>query len=84
MTLVNILIIIEILNIIIGDVVRISKYKNIFAKRYNPNWCEEMFVIKRYSDLVIKSTNPWSYVLNDLNREETVGTFYENELQRTN
>ena len=30
----------------IGDHVRISKYKNIFAKGYNPNWSEEVFVIK--------------------------------------
>ena len=31
----------------IGDVVRISKYKNIFAKGYTPNWSEEVFVIKK-------------------------------------
>ena len=31
----------------IGDIVRISKYKNIFAKGYTPNWCEEIFVIKK-------------------------------------
>ena len=30
----------------VGDNVRISKYKNIFAKDYVPNWCEEVFVIK--------------------------------------
>ena len=29
----------------VGDRVRISKYKNIFAKRYVPNWTEEVFVI---------------------------------------
>ena len=29
----------------VGDHVRISKYKNIFAKRYAPNWSEEVFVI---------------------------------------
>ena len=29
----------------IGDIVRISKYKNIFAKGYTPNWSEEVFVI---------------------------------------
>ena len=29
-----------------GDHVRISKYKNIFAKGYTPNWSEEIFVIK--------------------------------------
>ena len=31
----------------IGDIVRISKYKNIFAKGYTPNWSEEIFVIKK-------------------------------------
>ena len=39
----------------IGDIVRISKYKNIFAKGYVPNWFEEVFVIKR-----IKSAVPWT------------------------
>ena len=32
---------------IVGDIVRISKYKNIFAKGYVPNWSEEVFVIKK-------------------------------------
>ena len=31
----------------IGDVVKISKYKNIFAIGYVPNWSEEVFVIKK-------------------------------------
>ena len=31
----------------VGDHVRISKYKNIFAKGYAPNWSEEIFVIKK-------------------------------------
>ena len=31
----------------IGDIVRISKYRNIFAKGYTPNWSEEIFVIKK-------------------------------------
>ena len=39
----------------IGDVVRISKYKNIFAKGFVPSWFEEVFVIKR-----IKSAVPWT------------------------
>ena len=30
-----------------GDHVRISKYKNTFAKVYIPNWAEEVFVIKK-------------------------------------
>ena len=31
----------------VGDYVRISKYKNIFAKGYTPNWSEEVFVISK-------------------------------------
>ena len=62
-----------------GDHVRISKYKNIFAKGYMPNWSEEIFVIKK-----IKNTVPWTYIINDLNGEEIIGTFYEKELQGTN
>ena len=46
----------------IGDHVRISKYENIFAKEYTPNWLEEIFVISK-----IKNTVPWTYVINDLN-----------------
>ena len=49
----------------VGDHVRISKYKNIFAKGYSPNWSEEVFVINK-----IKNTVPWTYVINDLNGEE--------------
>ena len=63
----------------VGDHVRISKYKNIFAKGYTPNWSEEVFVVSK-----IKNTVPWTYVINDLNGEEITGTFYEKELQKTN
>ena len=63
----------------IGDIVRISGYKNIFANGYVPTWSEEVFVIKKF-----KNTMPWTYLINDLNGEEIVGTFYENELQKTN
>ena len=63
----------------VGNHVRISKYKNIFAKGYTPNWSEEVFVIKK-----VKNTIPWTYVINDLNGEEIIGTFYEKELRKTN
>ena len=63
----------------VGDRVRISKYKNIFAKEYMPNWSEEVFIIKK-----VKNTIPWTYVINDLNGEEIIGAFYEKELQKTN
>ena len=60
----------------IGDHVRTSKYKNIFAKGYDPNWSEEIFVVK--------NTIPWTYVISHLNGEEINGSFYEEELQKTN
>ena len=63
----------------VGDHIRISKYKNIFAKGYTPNWSEEVFMIKE-----VKNTVPWTYVINDLNGEEIAVTFYEKELQKTN
>ena len=50
----------------VGDIVRISKYENISAKGYTLNWSEEVIVIIN--------------VINDLNREEILGTFYEKEL----
>ena len=62
----------------VGDCVRISKYKNMFAKGYVPNWSEEVFVVNK-----IKNTVPWTYEINDLNGEEIVGSFYEKELQKT-
>ena len=63
----------------IGDMVRVSKYKNIFAKGYVPNWSEEIFVIKK-----VKNTVPWAYIASDLKGEEFVGTFYKKELKKTN
>ena len=62
----------------VGDHVRISKYKNVFAKGYIPNWSEEVFVIKK-----VKNTIPWTYVINDLNGDEIIVTLYEKELQKT-
>ena len=63
----------------VGDHVRISKYKNIFAKGYTPNQSEEVFAIKE-----VKNTVPWTYVINDIDGGEIIGTFYEKESQKTN
>ena len=63
----------------VGDNVRISKYKIIFAKGYIPDWSEEVFVVSK-----IKNTVLWTYVINDLNGGEITGTLYEKELQKTN
>ena len=37
----------------VGDHVRISKYKNIFAKGYTPNWSEELFVVSKIKNTVL-------------------------------
>ena len=71
--------IIKIQNFKVGDYISISKHKNIFAKGYMPNWSEEVFVISK-----INNTVPWTYVINDLNVKNIIGTFYEKELQKTN
>ena len=63
----------------VGDHVRISKFKNVFAKGYTPNWSEEVFIIKN-----IKNAVPGTYIISDLNREEIWGSFYEKELQKIN
>ena len=44
----------------IGDHARKSKYNNIFAKAYTPNWSQEVFVISK-----IKNTVPWIYIIHD-------------------
>ena len=62
----------------VNDRVRISKFKNIFAKEYTPNWSKEIFVINKINDTV-----PRTYSLKDLNGEEVIGSFYDRELQKT-
>ena len=63
----------------IGDHIRTSKYKNIFAKEYAPNWSEEIFISSK-----INNTVPWIYVISDMNGEDISGSFYEKQLQSTN
>ena len=58
--------------------VRISKYKNIRAKCYVPNWLEEVFLIKNVKNIV-----PWAFAISDLNGEEIVGKIYEKEFQKS-
>ena len=59
--------------------VGISKDKNIFAKGYAPNCSEEVFII-----IKIQIILPWTYVIDDLNGEKIIGTFYAEVLQNTN
>ena len=63
----------------VRDNVRISKYKNIFAKGYTPNCSENFFINNK-----IKNTVPWTYAISHLNGEKITGSFYEKELQKTN
>ena len=62
----------------VGDRVRISRYKNIFAKGYASNWSCEIFIVNKINDTV-----PYTYNLKDLNDEEIIGSFYDKELQKT-
>ena len=62
----------------VGDRVRISKFKNIFAKGYTPNWSNEIFIVNKINDTI-----PYTYNLKDLNDEEIIGSFYDKELQKT-
>ena len=62
----------------VGDRVRISRYKNIFAKGYAPNWSKEIFLVDKIND-----TEPYTYNLKDFNDEEIIGSFHDKELQKT-
>ena len=61
----------------VGDRVRISKFKNIFAKGYTPNWSREIFIVNKINDTV-----RYTYNLKDLNDEEIIGSSYDRELQK--
>ena len=62
----------------VADRVRISKFKNIFAKGYTPSWSTEIFIVDKINDTV-----PYTYNLKDLNDEEITGSFYDRELQKS-
>ena len=62
----------------VNDRVRISKFKNIFARGYTPNWSREIFIVDKINDTV-----PYAYNFKDLNGEEILGSFYDRELQKT-
>ena len=62
----------------VGDKVRISRFKNIFAKGYTTNWSREIFIVDKINDTV-----PYTYNLKDLNDREIIGSFYDRELQKS-
>jgi hypothetical protein len=61
------------------DLVRISKYKHIFRKGYLPNWSNELFTISK-----VQPTIPVTYLLTDSTGEQLKGSFYNEELQKSN
>ena len=44
----------------VGDRVRISTFKNLFAKGYTPNWSREIFIVNKINDTV-----PYTHNLKD-------------------
>ena len=62
----------------VGDRVRISRYKNIFAKGYTPNWSKEIFIVDKINDTMLNT-----YSLKHLNDEEIIVSFYDKELQKS-
>ena len=63
----------------VGDHVRISRYKNIFAKGYMPNWSEEAFIVSK-----IKNTVPWTYVLTIIMAKILLEHFMKKNCKRLN
>lgn len=57
----------------VGDPVRISKFRTVFAKGYTPNWTTEIFTVKK----VQHNTDPITYLLVDIHGEEIKGCFYK-------
>jgi len=62
----------------VGDKVRISRTKITFEKGYLPNWSEELYVIEN-----VLKTIPITYKLKDSLGQVIDGSFYQQELQKT-
>ena len=63
----------------VGDYVRISCAKKVFAKGYEKEWTEEIFVIK---EVITRPTSPVTYKLQDYEGIPIEGVFYHEEVQR--
>ena len=62
----------------VGDQVRISKIKKTFEKGFKHNWTFEVFTIEKVLD-----TEPITYKIVDFDNEPVEGSFYSEELQKT-
>ena len=58
------------INLQIGDIFTISKYKKNLQKGYVPSWSEEVFLVK-----YVKNTVPWTYHISDLKGGELLEPF---------
>lgn len=63
---------------IVGDKVRISKYKGIFSKKYLPNWTNEVFIVYK-----VQPTYPETYILKDNKGQLLQGGFYGHEMLKS-
>ena len=63
----------------VGDTVRVSKYKSIFAKEYEANFTEEIFRVSK-----VLRGDPTVYEIQDHEGEPIIGKFYEQELSLIN
>ena len=54
----------------LGDYVKVSKYKNIFAKGNVPNWSEDIFVIKKVKRIML-----WTCFVEHLSRKKLLERF---------
>lgn len=61
----------------VGDKVRISRIRGLFAKKYMPNWSTEIFTVRK-----VRLTNPTTYLLKDDNNQDILGGFYYEQLQK--
>jgi hypothetical protein len=62
----------------VGDRVRISRTKGLFEKGFHNNWSREIYIITK-----VLKTQPVTYHIKDSLGEDIVGSFYNNELQKT-
>lgn len=62
----------------VNDLVRVSKFKNVFSKGYTPTWSNEKFKI-----VLVNRTKPVTYIIKDSKHNIIKGGFYEEELSKT-
>lgn len=63
----------------VGDLVRISLFKDKFKRSYSQNWSEEVFEV-----WFVVLSHPPRYKIRDLKQENIQGSFYKEDLKRVN